>query len=230
MFGAARCTVVGFSLFAALVMITMPAAHGGVVLGILPLATAVAAAVLPMNGQALVFGWRAPQARSSSWRSSFVEPLVHMLQDYRRHAGPPFDLASTDILTFTQTGVGTCAMCPVGRSFPVRASMRNVTIVSVSWLAASKNLPVGSIPKLRGVFPGSVGYRHTSICRCVNSPDRSQCCRDLDWKRKRTCPTERPARPRRCSRHKTLPGGWRQFAALGTSRSCHRKAESPLWS
>jgi len=43
---AAICTVIGFPLFAALAMRTVPAAHGGVVLGILPLATAVAAAVL----------------------------------------------------------------------------------------------------------------------------------------------------------------------------------------
>lgn len=44
-FGAALCTVVGFPLFAALAMMTVPAAHGGVVLGILPLATAAAAAI-----------------------------------------------------------------------------------------------------------------------------------------------------------------------------------------
>src|SRR5450830_2105681 len=45
LFGAALCTGVGFPLFAALAMITVPAAHGGVVLGILPLATVAAAAV-----------------------------------------------------------------------------------------------------------------------------------------------------------------------------------------
>src|SRR5262249_54282480 len=44
--GAASCTVLGFPLFAALAMMSVPAAHGGVVLGILPLATAAAAAVL----------------------------------------------------------------------------------------------------------------------------------------------------------------------------------------
>ena len=45
MFVAAVCTVVGFPLFAALAMMTVPAAHGGVVLGILPLTTAAAAAI-----------------------------------------------------------------------------------------------------------------------------------------------------------------------------------------
>ncbi len=45
MLAAAICTVVGFPLFAALAMMTVPASHGGVVLGILPLATAAAAAI-----------------------------------------------------------------------------------------------------------------------------------------------------------------------------------------
>lgn len=43
---ASACLVYGFPLFSALAMVTVPAAHGGVVLGILPLATAVAAAVI----------------------------------------------------------------------------------------------------------------------------------------------------------------------------------------
>jgi drug/metabolite transporter (DMT)-like permease len=46
MVSAALCTVVAFPLFAALAMMSVPAAHGGVVLGILPLATAAAAALL----------------------------------------------------------------------------------------------------------------------------------------------------------------------------------------
>jgi drug/metabolite transporter (DMT)-like permease len=43
MCGAATCTVLLFPLLAALAMVTVPAAHGGVVFGILPLATAAAA-------------------------------------------------------------------------------------------------------------------------------------------------------------------------------------------
>jgi drug/metabolite transporter (DMT)-like permease len=43
---AAFCTALAYPLLAALAMMTVPAAHGGVVLGILPLATAAAAAVL----------------------------------------------------------------------------------------------------------------------------------------------------------------------------------------
>ena len=40
------CTVVGFPVFTALAMVSVPAAHGGVVLGIVPLATAAAAAIV----------------------------------------------------------------------------------------------------------------------------------------------------------------------------------------
>lgn len=40
------CTVVGFPIFTALAMVSVPAAHGGVVLGIVPLATAGAAAIV----------------------------------------------------------------------------------------------------------------------------------------------------------------------------------------
>ncbi len=43
---AGLCSVVGFPLFTALAMVSVPAAHGGVVLGIVPLATAAAAAVV----------------------------------------------------------------------------------------------------------------------------------------------------------------------------------------
>ena len=45
LFGAAFCSVLCFPLFAALAMMTLPATHGGIVQGILPLATAAAAAI-----------------------------------------------------------------------------------------------------------------------------------------------------------------------------------------
>ncbi len=43
---AGLCTIVGFPVLTALAMFSVPAAHGGVVLGILPLATAAAAALV----------------------------------------------------------------------------------------------------------------------------------------------------------------------------------------
>lgn len=46
LFAAGFCTILMFPLFIAIAMMTVPAAHGGVVFGILPLATAAAAAIL----------------------------------------------------------------------------------------------------------------------------------------------------------------------------------------
>jgi drug/metabolite transporter (DMT)-like permease len=42
----ALCTIIGFPVLMALAMVTVPASHGGVVLGIVPLATAAAAALV----------------------------------------------------------------------------------------------------------------------------------------------------------------------------------------
>jgi drug/metabolite transporter (DMT)-like permease len=47
--------VVGFPLFATVAMLSVPAAHGGVMLGVLPLATSVAAAVLGRDRPSLGF-------------------------------------------------------------------------------------------------------------------------------------------------------------------------------
>ena len=44
---AGLCTIIGFPVFMALAMAHVPASHGGVVLGILPLATVAAAALVP---------------------------------------------------------------------------------------------------------------------------------------------------------------------------------------
>jgi hypothetical protein len=54
---------------------------------------------------------------------------------------------------FTQTGFGTSTTCPVGVSLPLFGSMRKATTLSDSWLAASRKLPLGSMPKLRGTLP-----------------------------------------------------------------------------
>src|SRR4051812_50082010 len=47
---AGICTIIGFPVFMALAMAHVPASHGGVVLGILPLATAAPAALLAGGG------------------------------------------------------------------------------------------------------------------------------------------------------------------------------------
>ena len=53
----------------------------------------------------------------------------------------------------THTGLATSIVFPVGVSRPVFLSIRNSTILSESWFAARRKDPVGSILKLRGVFP-----------------------------------------------------------------------------
>jgi drug/metabolite transporter (DMT)-like permease len=55
------CTIVGFPVLMALAMVTVPASHGGVVLGILPLATAAAAALVAHERPSLGF-WLASLA------------------------------------------------------------------------------------------------------------------------------------------------------------------------
>ncbi len=58
--------VMGFPLFMTIAMQTLPAAHGGIVLGVLPLATTVAAAVFCAKSRALDSGqWRCWEARWS---------------------------------------------------------------------------------------------------------------------------------------------------------------------
>jgi drug/metabolite transporter (DMT)-like permease len=57
----ALCTIIGFPVLMALAMVTVPASHGGVVLGILPLATAAAAALVTHERPSLGF-WLASAA------------------------------------------------------------------------------------------------------------------------------------------------------------------------
>lgn len=58
---AALCTIIGFPMFTALAMASVPAAHGGVVLGIVPLATAAAAALVAHERPSIGF-WLASLA------------------------------------------------------------------------------------------------------------------------------------------------------------------------
>lgn len=52
---AGLCTIVGFPVLMALAMVSVPAAHGGVVLGIVPLATAAASAIVGHERPSLGF-------------------------------------------------------------------------------------------------------------------------------------------------------------------------------
>jgi drug/metabolite transporter (DMT)-like permease len=73
---AAACTVVGFPLFAALALQTVPAAHGGVVLGVLPIATAVAA---------MIFAHERPSA--GFWLASAAGAIIVLVFAVRKNGG-----------------------------------------------------------------------------------------------------------------------------------------------
>jgi drug/metabolite transporter (DMT)-like permease len=62
---AGLCTIVGFPVLMALAMAQVPAAHGGVVLGIMPLATAAAAALVTRERPSLGF-WLASAAGAAT--------------------------------------------------------------------------------------------------------------------------------------------------------------------
>jgi drug/metabolite transporter (DMT)-like permease len=93
MLGAATCTVLGFPLFAALAMMTVPAAHGGVVLGILPLATAAAAAIFAHERPSRGF-----------WLASAAGAVIVLTFVYRRNGGNAWSVGDLFLLGTVATG------------------------------------------------------------------------------------------------------------------------------
>jgi drug/metabolite transporter (DMT)-like permease len=106
MFGAALCTVVGFPLFAALAMMTVPAAHGGVVLGILPLATAAAAAIFAHERPSRGF-----------WLASAAGAIIVLTFVFRRNGGEKITIGDLFLL-------GTVASGALGYTFSGRLAAR----------------------------------------------------------------------------------------------------------
>ena len=93
MLGAALCTVIGFPLFAALAMMTVPAAHGGVVLGILPLVTAAAATVFAHERPSPGF-----------WLASVLGALIVVTFMLRRNGGMTFSAGDLFLLGAVLSG------------------------------------------------------------------------------------------------------------------------------
>jgi drug/metabolite transporter (DMT)-like permease len=73
---AAVCTVIGFPLCAAFAMMTVPAAHGGVVLGILPIATAIAATIFARERPSFGF-----------WAASTAGAIIVLTFIFRKNGG-----------------------------------------------------------------------------------------------------------------------------------------------
>jgi drug/metabolite transporter (DMT)-like permease len=93
MVGAASCTVLGFPLFAAFAMMTVPAAHGGVVLGILPLATAAAAAIFAHERPSRGF-----------WLASAAGALIVLAFVLRRNRGETISVGDLFLIGTVATG------------------------------------------------------------------------------------------------------------------------------
>jgi drug/metabolite transporter (DMT)-like permease len=84
---AGICTIIGFPVFMALAMAHVPASHGGVVLGILPLATAAAAALLARERPSLGF-----------WLASFAGATLVLIFVIRRGGGADVELGDLFLL------------------------------------------------------------------------------------------------------------------------------------
>jgi drug/metabolite transporter (DMT)-like permease len=90
---AAICTVLAYPLLAALSMMTVPAAHGGVVLGIVPLATAAAAAILAHERPSRGF-----------WLASLAGSAIVLLFVFHRNDGAAFGLGDIFLLALVVVG------------------------------------------------------------------------------------------------------------------------------
>jgi drug/metabolite transporter (DMT)-like permease len=115
MFVAALCTVVGFPLFAALAMMTVPAAHGGVVLGILPLATAAAAAIFAHERPSRGF-----------WLASAIGAIIVLTFMLRRSGGKTFSAGDLFLLRTVASGA-------LGYTFSGRLAARMPGWEVISW-------------------------------------------------------------------------------------------------
>jgi len=136
MFAAAVCTVVGFPLFAALAMMTVPAAHGGVVLGILPLATAAAAAIFAHERPSRGF-----------WLASAVGAIIVLTFMLRRNAGETFSAGDLFLL-------GTVASGALGYTFSGRLAARMPGWEVISWQVAIF-LPLAALATF-ALWPGDI--------------------------------------------------------------------------
>jgi drug/metabolite transporter (DMT)-like permease len=115
MFGGAFCSVFAFPLLAALAMKTVPAAHGGVVQGILPLATAAAAAIIAHERPSRGF-----------WLASAVGAVIVLTFVFRRNEGGAFSAGDIFLL-------GTVAAGAIGYSFSGRLAVQMPGWEVISW-------------------------------------------------------------------------------------------------
>jgi drug/metabolite transporter (DMT)-like permease len=115
---AGVCTIIGFPVFMALAMQHVPSSHGGVVLGILPLATAAAAALVTHERPSLGF-WLASAAGA-------IIVLVFMVRQSGAYTLQPGDLYL----------LGTVGAGAFGYALSGRLSMQRPGWEVISWQVA----------------------------------------------------------------------------------------------
>jgi drug/metabolite transporter (DMT)-like permease len=116
--GAGLCTIIGYPVFMALAMAHVPAAHGGVVLGVVPLATAAAAGLVAGERPSLGF-WLASAAGAAV-------VIVFVLHD---HGSAGFALGDVFLL-------GTVLSAAFGYATSGRLSMRMPGWEVICWQVA----------------------------------------------------------------------------------------------
>jgi drug/metabolite transporter (DMT)-like permease len=123
------CTIIGFPLFMALAAMTVPAAHGGVVLGIIPLATVAAATIVTHERPSFGF-----------WMASIVGAGIVIY----------FTLSSSDDHRLTTGDIfllGTVAAGGFGYALSGRLSMSMPGWEVISWQVAAF-LPLSALATL----------------------------------------------------------------------------------
>jgi drug/metabolite transporter (DMT)-like permease len=115
MCAAAFCTVLVFPLLAALAMMTVPAAHGGVVFGILPLATAAAATIFTHE-----------RPSGGFWLASAAGTIIVLTFVFRRSGGETISAGDLFLL-------GTIVAAAVGYTLSGRLTAHMAGWEVISW-------------------------------------------------------------------------------------------------
>ena len=136
MFVAAVFTVICFPLFAALAMTTLPAAHGGVVLGILPLATAAAAAIFAHERPSIGF-----------WLASAAGSIIVLAFVSRQSGGEGYSIGDLFLL-------GTVVSGAMGYTLSGRLTARMPGWEVISWQVVMF-LPLALLATL-GLWPANI--------------------------------------------------------------------------
>ena len=145
-FAAATFFVTGcFPLFTALAMQTVPAAHGGVVIGIMPIATAAAAALITHERPTLGF-----------WVAAFAGAALVVTYALRHGGGDTF--VAGDLLLLLAVASG-----GIGYTLCGRLSLTMPGWEVISWALVVTLLPaaIASVllwPPMRRPFPSSRGW------------------------------------------------------------------------